>query len=938
MSKQLSKAMVKYKPLFADSDSAFKTEYSLDTITFSGYYLVEINHNGTNVGLPVEDCGETHYIVATLVVTDSGTEGPVQNNRVIGQVLTFTSRKEKETKVYCRTLVDGKWSAWRSLAVTGMFDDISSTDELVATVTELVDKTKRIDTLLSSEAILSGSLQVKPNTKCTEVVYSNIDGTKTETITLPVATAIIAGLMSPEDKMVLSSVELNTYLTNTPDSDNLINFEKPLYEGYYVASGGVLSANSNYNVYLVPMSGKSVTINVGGGFVLAAVDKAGKITHVNSENAHSNKTIEYNDGDVYALVSVPKSNNTFVARYADTYISDFTKYNTPVGVNDLEKLDEKCTDVYNVVKNSYQSTVLSPARILKDYNITITNNGNVNLGGNSYNNCYAYNVSFLDKRDYVKINTKTAISSVIGFNSSTSPTSSPITVYRNIVGVVNLIITADELGNNTHIWFACDKDVTPDVQLFSFFKDEVVIPNNNVEPKETTFFNRNLFNPNDNDVLDNTFLYVGGSTATNDSYMVTGFIPFNKDMGKLIVSSDGNTMSASGAAYCLYDANKKFLKGYTYKTKLIAEWEDGVSYARFSIEKGKTTIISIGDTISPYIEYGKDVINNRHIANQYCGVDAVIETIESIADGDIFQITKCPYYIKKNVGISMSADLTAMGTVVVGKGYNQYRGLWVEVDNTKVKVYRYESSASAIHTAEHGLSINTFIRINVFLDGEGCLQIILFSVGGYYRTSVECGYEMNYQPFVLCRVTSLSNVKLGVSCADIRLPVWVFGDSYLGVASNRWPGIMKDFGFFNVMFDGLSGINSSNMYNEIQKLLSISTPKYIVWCLGMNDSTPDGYKSVFDSVKLLCKNAGVTMIATTIPTVPARNKEEITDYVKSSGVRYIDMYSAVGATPTGAWHEGMLDSDGVHPTKLGAQALAMQVLTEFPEIMQYGTL
>jgi hypothetical protein len=282
----------------------------------------------------------------------------------------------------------------------------------------------------------------------------------------------------------------------------------------------------------------------------------------------------------------------------------------------------------------------------------------------------------------------------------------------------------------------------------------------------------------------------------------------------------------------------------------------------------------------------------------------------------------------------MSADLTAMGTVVVGKGYNKYRGLWVEVDNTNIKAYRYDSYAFAIHTAEHGLSINKFIRINVFLDGEGNLQIVLFSNGGCYKTNIECGYEMNYQPFVSCKGASLTNVKLGVSCADVRLPVWVFGDSYLGVASNRWPGIMKDFGFFNVLFDGLSGADSDNMYKEIQRLLSISTPKYIVWCLGMNDSTDD-YKRIFDLVKQLCENAGVTMIATTIPTVPTRDKEVITNYVKSSGVRYIDMYSAVGATSTGSWYEGMLSSDGVHPTELGAQALAMQVLTDFPEIMQY---
>ena len=214
MSKQLSKAMVKYKPLFADSDSAFKTEYSLDTITFSGYYLVEINHNGTNVGLPVEDCGETHYIVATLVVTDSGTEGPVQNNRVIGQVLTFTSRKEKETKVYCRTLVDGKWSAWRSLAVTGMFEDISSSEELVATVAGLVDESiraKQVEVDVMRTAVDISSLAFTAGNGNITITGKSMDGEVKHSIELPTATTEKAGVMSAEDKNKLNSIGTNEY-------------------------------------------------------------------------------------------------------------------------------------------------------------------------------------------------------------------------------------------------------------------------------------------------------------------------------------------------------------------------------------------------------------------------------------------------------------------------------------------------------------------------------------------------------------------------------------------------------------------------------------------------------------------------------------------------------------------------------------------------------
>lgn len=930
---------VRYKPLGSGQGTDFYFERSLDLIFSPGCFTVEIEHSGKDVGLPMDYCGEEHYFVGNLVVTDSGTAGHKQENRVIGQLLTISSRNGKETKVFTRTFADAAWSKWRSLALTGMYDNISTTDELLATVESLVTentRAKEVEEGVKRAAVDISSLACTAGNENVTLTGKSMDGDVIHSVEIPVATTEKAGVMSAEDKTTLSSVDLNTYITNTLDSDNLINFEKPLYEGLYIGYGGVLSANSQFDVYLVPMNGKSITINAGGGFFLAAVDKTGKITHVNSENANNNKVIEYLKGDVYALVSVPKSDhNTFVVRYVDTYIKGYTRYNTPVGINELEKLEEKCIDVYNVIKSSYNSKELLPAIAFDGKNITVSSN-KVNINNNSYNNCYLYKVSFVDKRDYVKINTKTAISSIIGFNSSTSPTESPISAYKNIIGEVTLIITPDELGSNTHIWFACDKNVTPNVELFSFSQDEIVISNNSIEPKATTFFNRNLFNIDDTDVIVGKYLTKSGSIATNATFIISGFIPFNREMGKLLAVRLGIPSVYMGGAYCYYNANKEYIKGYNYSEKRIAEWEEGVAYVRFSLSNNEDgQIIVVGDSVFPYMEYGDEKVNNRYISNQYCGVDAITETIDSIADGVTYELTKFPYYIKKNVGVSLSADLATMGTVIVGKGYNKYLGMWVEVDSTNVKVYKYENSASDIYTAEHGLDINTFVKVNLFQNNDGSLQIIIFSKGGCYKTSVEdCGYEMNYAPFVSCSGTSLSNVKLGASCADIRLPVWVFGDSYLGVTYDRWPGIIKDFGFFNVMFDGLAGMTSTGIYAEVRKLLSMSIPKYIVWCLGMNDSTDD-YKRIFDLVKQLCANIGVTMIATTIPTVPTRDKEEITNYVKSSGVRYIDMYNAVGATSTGTWHEGMLSSDGVHPTKLGAQALAMQVLTDFPEIMQY---
>ena len=67
-----------------------------------------------------------------------------------------------------------------------------------------------------------------------------------------------------------------------------------------------------------------------------------------------------------------------------------------------------------------------------------------------------------------------------------------------------------------------------------------------------------------------------------------------------------------------------------------------------------------------------------------------------------------------------------------------------------------------------------------------------------------------------------------------------------------------------------------------------------------------------------------------------RDKEVIKAEVESSGFRYIDFYKSVGTDSGGNWYAGYLSGDGVHPNTIGAEALATQVLTDFPELMQYG--
>ena len=142
MTKKGNFGLLRYKPVNGWSYMDFQYEHSLDLILSPGCYSVEVEHVDADLGLPIEFCGNKHYIVCTLIVTDNGTDVEL-GNRLTGQVLIITPQENQETKIYLRTRVSGVWSQWRSLACTGMYANISTPDELLATVESLVDENTR---------------------------------------------------------------------------------------------------------------------------------------------------------------------------------------------------------------------------------------------------------------------------------------------------------------------------------------------------------------------------------------------------------------------------------------------------------------------------------------------------------------------------------------------------------------------------------------------------------------------------------------------------------------------------------------------------------------------------------------------------------------------------------------------------------------------------
>lgn len=466
--------------------------------------------------------------------------------------------------------------------------------------------------------------------------------------------------------------------------------------------------------------------------------------------------------------------------------------------------------------------------------------------------------------------------------------------------------------------------------------------------EEIINYSKNRFNPSDSDVKVGYYLNQDGDLMPYNDYIVSGYIPFNKRDGSLICSIDGT--ANSGVGFCeLYDSHKNRISGFiSSEINGILRWQDRVAYARFSIFTGdnvRNIQIEQGETITDYEPYSSDNLIRESLipiprgfnpTKSLTGKEAESKNFASLVDSEKIELTDFPWHIKKGLVMSMYAKVTSFSALIIGKGYREYRGDYLRINETNIVQIRYESSEVIKETVTHGLTIQTFVKVSLTSDNLGRMYVVLQTEGGKFEyTFKNWAFEANYAPFAVSEGSTLTDVELSAGCQDFRLPVWAFGDSYFGVDSSRWIGVMKGLGYFNFLVNGLAGQSSPRAYADLERCLKFGTPKFLLWCLGMND-TDENFKTYFEKVNSICKSNDITLIAATVPTVPTRDKEVITQYVKDSGLRYIDFYKAVGTSPSGTWYSGYLNADGVHPNDIGAQALATQVLVDFPELMQYG--
>lgn len=461
-------------------------------------------------------------------------------------------------------------------------------------------------------------------------------------------------------------------------------------------------------------------------------------------------------------------------------------------------------------------------------------------------------------------------------------------------------------------------------------------------------------------------------TTTTTTYRATNFIPLNgrKVFYGVGMGSYGDV--TNGAA--VYDANKNFIRAFRPDStgSYDPSSDPGAAYIRLTLV-GRYTLYYVcyadvnGNNpqspasgiitsdmdyfreqeikkSNPGIVFDKSVLPELLPAYSLAGHNGFIKSIDSVAAGGNVSLSAAEYpaYIKTIHTIAFKAQtIGTMGAddyIRVGLGYNNYASKAAKITTSQIILQRYGTNSGYVTNIayNHGLTISDFVICEISFGWNGGVVRLVSRDGSFVQEFQYSQYaysgnaQETYGRAFVDTTVALSGVKLVQDSDRFRKPIWFIGDSYTSMSSARWTyQLINSMKIDNFLVAGYAGAPSENMEPELETMLRFGTPKYLVWCLGMNDQCAIWFNYA-KKIEMICRDLGITLIYQTIPK-NNDNKNEINLYIKNSGYRYIDFVAAV--MRNGAWYPDM-DDDGTHPTVLGAKVLAGQILVDFPEILQ----
>lgn len=294
-------------------------------------------------------------------------------------------------------------------------------------------------------------------------------------------------------------------------------------------------------------------------------------------------------------------------------------------------------------------------------------------------------------------------------------------------------------------------------------------------------------------------------------------------------------------------------------------------------------------------------------------------------------------YIRKNTFLSCNITFESFQPILIGRGQNLYAGYYIEMNNDSLYIHKFAQEDLIVERIKHNLKINN--KLNIFIDYADTSRAKLTIYTENQKFYKEIQWWAGGAPFIKNNGIESISASLNFQAKDAKCPIWIFGDSYINwTTSTRWPYYIYKSGYTNWLADHLPGGSSKRFINCFKNDLNYGNPTYAIWCLGMNDGS-DKNNTVdekwLESIKefiTVCESKGIIPILSTIPSVPNRNNKLKSQWVRESGYRYIDFSRSVSTDDSNIWFEGMLSSDNIHPTSLGAEAMSIQVLVDFPEI------
>ena len=231
----------------------------------------------------------------------------------------------------------------------------------------------------------------------------------------------------------------------------------------------------------------------------------------------------------------------------------------------------------------------------------------------------------------------------------------------------------------------------------------------------------------------------------------------------------------------------------------------------------------------------------------------ISKSVELLNDGEHINLLQ-NIDVKKNKTLIFNAKIDEFNSIRIGHGERAYGGSFIDIDSNEIKVYNCTVEPSLSKSEAHNLKIQKFITvvINVGLRAE----ITVFTLGGYYTLSGAAWSGCNGAIFVKSNGSKLTDCEIKWTCSDLACPIWVFGDSYLGLTTPlRFPYYILKLGFEHWLACGYPGSDASAQLICFQNLLEYGTPKYAVWCLGMNNNDIKGFNEKWlNSTKTFLKN------------------------------------------------------------------------------------